>query len=148
LFQISFKVRIPHSKIASLKKSLRDDPSLQAKVAVPPKAKRNPSGIAEIRVTAQTQGSDHAKLIEEAIKFNDGSIAGRLDYGKDSLGVRICAVLKKIWLPSVLSYTAIVGSVATFHPVMPNEYGIFIIFATAIAIPASMAIGTAHLLTK
>lgn len=147
MFRVSFKVRIPYSKIAELKKTLKED-SPDAKVVIPPKAKRNPSGIAEVRVTTQTQGSDHAKLIEETIKFCDGSIAGRLDYGKDPLLIRVGRYFKKIWLPSVLSYAAIFGSVISYHPVILEDQTALIIFTIPISIPASIGIGTAHLLTK
>lgn len=148
MHRISYKVRIPYSGISELNNALNEG-KVKAKVRRPAKAPKNRSQIVEIRVTTLSQGRDHTRLIEERIQFNNGAIAGKLSEGDESFWSKAGHWLSDIWLPSVLSYAAMITPVLTYFPVdalLNNslELTIFLL----LAIPSAIGIGTSHMIIR
>ena len=143
MYPVSFIVLIDYSEIMELKKTLKQDASLQAKVYVPPKAKRNPSGISEIRVSIQTQGNDHINLVKQTIKSCGGTVKDTIDQGKPSLHIRIFEFFKKIIVTMVLAYIAIVATTLSYQPKIDDTTSMLLLF-TAVSIPTALTIASAH----
>ncbi len=105
---------IDYSKISELRKALKVDTTLNSRVEVPTKAKRNPGGISEIRVIIQTQGPDHIQTVKETIEFAGGNVAGMLDHGKESKRSIFQRFLKRIWLTFIAVWGAIMATGIAF----------------------------------
>lgn len=144
LYPVSFIVLIDYAEISELKKTLKQDVSLQSKVYVPEKAKRNPSGISEIRVTIQTQGNDHINLVRQTIKSCGGTVKDTIDQGKPPMYVRVWEFFKKTSVTVILSYVAIVATTLSYQPKV-NDAASMVLLFTAVSIPTAYAIASAHL---
>lgn len=145
MYPVSFIVLIEYSEITALKKELQNDPSLQSKIYIPRKAKRNPSGISEIRVTIQTQGNDHVKLVAQTIRSCGGTVKDQIDQGSPPWYIILGEFFKKVLPTAIPVYAAIVATTLSYQPVLNDPLSMWILF-TAVGIPTSITIGSAHLI--
>lgn len=144
-YPVSFIVFIDYDEITALKKKLHEDSSLHAKVYVPQKAKRNPSGISEIRVSIQAQGNDHVSLVEKTIVSCGGTVKNRIDEGKPPIRSQAVEFLKKTLSTMIPAYVAIVATTLSYQPKLNDSTSMWLLF-TAISMSAAFAIGSAHLI--
>lgn len=144
--KVSFFIHIPYSDIDCLKEQLDEDSSINAKIGRPQTAPRNHNTVVKIKVVAITQGKDHLHLIKQSVKFCGGSILDTLHLTKAPFKSMLKEWGKEIWLPFLLIYSALVGSVVTtvFSFTIDPAFPYFVM----LSIPTALGLASSPILVR
>lgn len=139
---------MPYSKISCLKDELDVDKSIQTNIKRPKRAPQNRDDLVEIRVVGNSQGKNHIEIIEQAISYCDGTVAGKLVQGNDGFKAKFADWFNQIWFPTIFIYPAIVIPTLSYDSgaITSDPIGLGMLLGSAI--PTALGLATTPILAR